>query len=309
MPAFIEQDGDPQLPPPYRFPGITITSFRLAADFDSLQQLCDRRLNIGTLSQRGFEFRPLIPYVDLEILSYPRMENSAPPYANHGFMTQNEIYFRFFVIKYISVAGMLFPLPEIACFFPFIFVDNPWSAIAGREVLGFPKGVARFDLPNANPYPIKVSTQVLTQYQPNTQLDWKQFVEIRSSTASSSSTLPSGVWPWGDILGLHPLLQEILDIAEVLTESLFSVVLLKQFGDPESPPNACYQAITQSKFTATEIRDARPLPPATITINPAASLPIASSFGFAGTTLHPIWQYRLECDMTYGHVRNIFVAR
>jgi hypothetical protein len=309
MPAFIEQDGDPQLPPPYRFPGITITSFRLRADFDSLQQLCDRRLNIGTLSERGFEFRPLIPFVDLEVLSYPRMENSAPPYANNGFMTQNEIYFRFFVIKYRYFAGMLFPTPEIAVFFPFIFVDNPWSAIAGREVLGFPKNVAKFDLPNANPYPIKVSTQVLTQYQANTLLDWKQFVEIRGSTASSGSILPRGPWPWGEIPGLHPLIQELLDAAEVLTESLFSVVLLKQFRDPESAPNACYQALTQSRFTATNIVNATPLPPATITINPAASLPIASSFGFAGTNLTPIWQYRLQCDMTYGNVRNIFVAK
>jgi hypothetical protein len=86
-------------------------------------------------------------------------------------------------------------------------------------------------------------------------------------------------------------------------------VLLKQFRDPESAPNACYQALTQSRFTATNIVNATPLPPATITINPAASLPIASSFGFTGTNLTPIWQYRLQCDMTYGNVRNIFVAK
>lgn len=309
MPAFIEQDGDPQLPPPYRFPDITITSFRLRADFDSLGQLCDRLYNIGTLSERGFEFRPLIPFVDMEIVSYPRMEGAAPPYTDKGFMTQNEIYFRFFVIKYVSIAGMLFPTPEIAVVFPFIFVDNPWSAIAGRGVLGFPKNLARFDLPSASPYPIEVSTLVFPEYTANTPLQWKPFVKIRSSTAGGLSSLPSRLWPWGEILGLHPLLEELLDIAGVLEQSLFSVILLKQFRDPETITNACYQAITQSRFTATDIENITPLPPATITIEPAASLPIRASFGFTGNTLTPIWQYRLKCDMTYGHVRNIFVAK
>jgi hypothetical protein len=261
------------------------------------------------LSERRFEFRPLIPFVDMEILSYPRMEGAAPPYTDKGFMTQNEIYFRFFVIKYVSVAGMLFPTPEIACVFPFIFVDNPWSAIAGREVLGFPKNLAKFDLPNANPYPIEVSTLVFPQYTANTPLQWKPFVKVRSSTASGRSSLPGGLWPWGDIFGLHPLLEDLLDIAGVLEQSLFSVVLLKQFRDPETATNACYQALTQSRFTATNILNAMPLPPATIAIDPAASLPIGASFGFAGNTLTPIWQYRLQCDMTYGHVRNIFVAQ
>lgn len=307
MPAFIEQDGDPQLPPPYRFPGITITSFRLEADFDSLRQLCDRLLNIGTLEERGFEFRPLIPFVDLEIVSYPRMEGAAPPYANKGYMTQNEIYFRFFVLKYEFVAGVLLPTPDIACFFPFIFVDNPWSAIAGREVLGFPKNLAKFNMQAANPYPIEVSTQIFTQYTANALLEWKPFVEIRSSTAKGSA-LPVGPWPWGDMIALDPLLQEILDAAGVLQMGLFSVVLLKQFRDAQTATDACYQALTQSRFTATNIAKPTPLPPATIILHSAASLPIETSFGFTGSNLTPIWQYRLQCDMTYGHVRNIFVA-
>jgi hypothetical protein len=309
MAAFIEQDGDPQLPPPYRFPGITITSFRLPADFNALRQLCDRLLNIGTLQERGFEFRPLIPYVDMEIVTYPRMECAAPPYAGMGYMSQNEIYFRFFVIKYQSIAGMLFPLPEVACFFPIIFVDNSWSVIAGREVLGFPKNLARFELPKTSPYPIEVSTQVFTQFTANTPLDWKPIVTVRSSTTGGGSSLPPGPWPWGQILALNPVLQALLDATGIFQQSLLSTVQLKQFRDAQTASDACYQALTQSTFTATNILNPTPLPPATVILGSAASLPIASLLGFSGTSLTPLWQYRLQCDMTFGNTRNIFVAR
>jgi hypothetical protein len=308
MPAFIEQDGDPQLPPPYLFPGITITSFRLNANMAALRQLCDRLLNIGTLQQRGFEFRPLIPYVDMEIVNYPRMEGGAPPYSGKGYMSQNEIYFRFFVIKYVYIAGVLVPTADVGCFFPLIFVDNSWSVIAGREVLGFPKNLAKFDLPKSGPYPIEVSTQVFPQYTPYTPLEWKPFVTVRAGTASGSG-LPPGPWPWGQILALNPVLQALLDASGIFQQSLLSTIQFKQFRDAQTATDACYQALTQSTFTATNIQNPRPLPPATITLGSDASLPISSLLGFSGISLTPLWQYSLQCDMTFGNTRNIFVAR
>ena len=172
MAAFVEQHGDPQLPPPYRFPGVSITSFRLAASFRALQDLCDKFFNIGTLDERGFEYRPLIPFVDLEILYYPRMECTDPYFANMGFTSQNEVYFRFFVIKYRPFLGsILLPTLEVSTAFSLIMVDNPWSVISGREVIGFSKNLADFRLPSKpRPYPIEISTQVFTEYGSKTPL-------------------------------------------------------------------------------------------------------------------------------------------
>ena len=79
---YVNQIGDTQNPPPYTFPDVSINSFRLEVDLDALTRLCDEILNIGDPNDRGFEFRPVFPFVDLEVLHYPKMEYGLfPPRA------------------------------------------------------------------------------------------------------------------------------------------------------------------------------------------------------------------------------------
>jgi Acetoacetate decarboxylase (ADC) len=139
---YVNQIGDTQNPPPYTFPDVSISSFRPEVDLDPLTALCDDILNIGDPDDRGFEFRPIFPFVDLEVLHYPKMEYGFFPPA--GYISQNECYVRLFVKKYIGRHGWLWPDEEVAVFCPFLIVDNPWSAFAGRDVLGFPKLLEKF---------------------------------------------------------------------------------------------------------------------------------------------------------------------
>src|SRR5271167_2671583 len=155
---YVNQIGDAQFPPPYSFPGVKVLSFRLAADLGALTALCDNILNIGDIFDRGFEYRPIIPYVDLEILYYPQMEYAFFP--GLAFTSQKECYVRFFVMKYIAFGGFLIPDGEVAMFCPILIVDNPWSAFAGRDVLGYPKLLGSFaTFTPSNPYG---SVQTLT---------------------------------------------------------------------------------------------------------------------------------------------------
>ena len=148
---YVDQIGDAQFPPPYSFPGVQVLSFRLAADLGALTTLCDEILNVGSLSDRGFEYRPIFSFVDLEILYYPVMGFGLFPTL--AFTSQHECYVRIFVMKYISLGGLLVPDGELAIFCPFLVVDNPWSAFAGRDVLGYPKLVGTFDpFTPQNPY-------------------------------------------------------------------------------------------------------------------------------------------------------------
>jgi len=54
MTSFIQRTDNPEIPPPYLFPGVTIMSFRLPAKLTKLQDLCDELLNIGSLAERRF---------------------------------------------------------------------------------------------------------------------------------------------------------------------------------------------------------------------------------------------------------------
>jgi Acetoacetate decarboxylase (ADC) len=309
-PDFIERCGDPEIPPPYSFPGIRLTSFRLDADLIALQALCDRFLNIGNLSARGFEYRAIIPYVDMEILIYPRMET--PFFKNY--MSQREIYFRFFVLKFQLVGAMLLPTVELACFFPFIFVDNPWSAIAGREVVGYPKELARFHLPKEGPYPIKVDTQVIRQFGNGTPVSWETFVTINAAKSgvnaakSGAKQLPPMRWPWGELKGFDPVLRPTLEKSAELQPGICSTIHLKQFRDAERATKACYQALVQGSFDITRLGKVELMPPAEVVIASYESLPIIRLLGLKGTALSPVWQYRMECDMKFGDTRDLYVV-
>lgn len=311
MIAYIPRVDDPEIPPPYDFPGITIMSFRLPAALANLQTLCDQLLNIGTLANRGFEYRAFLDFVDMEIVTYPKMVFAQVPYSTWGYASQQELYFRFFVWKFVSVSGILVPEPVPEWFIPFIFVDNSWSMISGRNVIGFPKVMAQFSptpVLNANPFQISASALVLDSYAPTTKLDWKPIVKIDPSKGSAQA--PGGLWPW---IGLgaaiaDPFLNGLLQQVLANIPNAFSTVQLKQFRDASSPTDACYQALVATPFIPSNIGAPIALPPVTITVGQYASLDIPGSLGFpAGVPLQPSLQYAVTLDMSTRNATNLFV--
>lgn len=323
MISFIDRIDDPEIPPPYKFPGITIMSFQLPAMLDNLQALCDQLLNIGSLADRGFEYRAFTDFVDMEIVTYPKMMFDQLPFSQRGFASQQELYFRFYVWKFELIGGLLFPttlFPEVC--FPFIYVDNPWSMVSGRNVIGFPKAMARFDptpVLGANPFRITASALALKTFGPDTKLDWQPIVEINPQIAAAAVTeVPEGVWPW---VGLapsakamaktkanlaDPYLEELAQAFLADLPGIFSTVQLKQFRD--LPSGACFQAVVKTPFTPYNLGLPKALPPVTITVNEYDSLKIPSSLGFpAGAPIRPLLQYSISLDMSMDSGTNLFV--
>jgi len=310
MVAFILRPDSPEIPPPYEFPGIRMFSFRLPAKLSKLQKLCDDWLNIGTLFDRGFEYRAFLPFVDMELLTYPKMEFAEAPYSNWGFASQQELYFRFFVWRFVYAGGIMLPVPTPELFFPYLFVDNSWSMISGRNVIGFPKVMARFERPSnsaGTPFPIVASTLVLATHQPTTHLDWRPFVTINSG-GGSTMPIPAGAWPWIELATTDPLFELLLEAFEAALPEVFSTVQLKQFRDAPSVTGACYQAIVSTPFSPSKIGNLEPLPAATVTIKSYASLDIPKALGIpANTPITPALQYSVELDMKMVGATNLFV--
>jgi len=314
MVAFIQRDDSPEIPPPYVFPGITILSFRLRANLANLQSLCDQWLNIGTLAKRGFEYRAFLPFVDMEIVSYPRMAFAEQPYCDWGYATQQELYFRFFVWRFQYVCGVLLPTPMPELFFPYMFVDNSWSTYSGRNVIGFPKVMAQFSptsMSAPNPFPITACALALVRHAPTTQLDWQPIVTVNEDPASvSAQPSPDSIWPWVELgasiadQSLNEPLQAILSVIP----NAFSTVQLKQFRDAPSLTDACYQAVVSTPFTPSDIGAPEPLPSVTVTVQTYASLDIPGALGFPpDQALQPSLQYKVGLDMSMGHATNLFI--
>jgi hypothetical protein len=313
MGTYIPVDSDPQIPPPYRFPGVTMQSFLLQANQHNLQALCDRQLNIGSLAERGFEYRAILPYVFLEFVVYPRMLFDMLPYSTWGFTTQNELYFKFFVAKYILIDGLfLLPMPWLTAFFPYIFVDNPWSVIAGRDVLGFPKLIAKF-VAAGKPYPISAETFAIDQFATNGELKSRQFIKIDAADGIASLPVHNS---WGlsqdDLAALDPTLRTALTPKPPIAAGrspatqILRTVHLKQLRDPDTPTDACYQAIVEGAF---EVENFQPVasPPAKIQLQQFATLSIGPTLGLSPVMpLHPLSQFTAPCDLRYTGATTVF---
>jgi len=313
MTSFIQRVDNPEIPPPYKFPGINIMSFRLQADLGKLQGLCDELLNIGSLADRGFQYWAFTDFVDMEIVTYPKMLFDEAPYSSWGYATQQELYFRFYVWKLNSFGGLLFPdlLPEL--FFPFIYVDNSWSMISGRNVIGFPKVMAQFSptpVLGVNPLKIKVCALALDTYSPTTELTWHPIVEINPASSLAASQPLNGTWPWAGLTAdtadqiLGGMLENFL--SSLPDEFQFQTVQLKQFRD--LPTGACFQAVVNTPFTPYNIGAVNPLPAVSITVNEYDSLKIPTSLGLqANTPLQPLLQYSVSLDMRMDNGSNLFI--
>jgi hypothetical protein len=304
---YRSQIGEVQNPPPFQFPNVKINSFRLSADLGRLTELCDELLNVGDLEDRGFEFRPIFPFVDLEILHYPKMEYGLFPPA--GFISQNECYVRIFVMKYVAFGGAFLPDGEVAVFCPLLIVSNPWSAFAGRDVLGFPKLLGSFDpFSPTSPF-TSVSAEVFTSFTSGVEARPQPVVEIASAgRGAKAAGLPARKWPWGHIEDeLLEIVRRDLGRTLVFSPGAFECVTMKQFRDAMLPFNACYQAILQSSTFVEFTGDLAALPPARITLNDFPSFQLAASLGIpAGRPLTPISQYHLECSFGFGDTITLF---
>ena len=299
---YVNQIGDAQFPPPYNFPDVKILSFRLPASLAALTLLCDELLNIGDLDDRGFTFRPLFPFVDLEVLHYPKMEYAILP--QFGVISQHECYVRLFVMKYLLVGGWLVPDGEVAMYCPFLVVDNPLSAFSGRDVLGFPKLIGAISpYSTAHPFPT-IST--MTFSPGSAQASVLPVVEIRPAPHGAPAP-PLLKWPWGDIgdAFLTPW-RQALGGSLHFDPMLFASVQMKQFRDAQDPLSACYQAIVQSSVVLLASTAPEPLPPVEVTFADRPGLvpeyrgvDLGAALGIApNTPIRPISQYHLTC--TFG---------
>ena len=319
MIAFIPRDGEIQAPPPYSFPGVTIRSYRLLASWLKLRDLCDQQLNIGTLEERGFVYRPLplpVDFVDMEVLTYPRLVDDDPNSPFRGFITQQECYFRFIVVKYVPFGLLLIPV-GFAMFFPYIAVTESWSMVTGREVIGLSKLLARIDIPGY-PQDTVVSTETFDSFSPQAELLWKPMVTIHPAGAGFADTAPPALpWPWNnlDLGGLDPAHTALLE-QEFLANGFgpFSTVQLKQFRDAADDAQACYQAVLQAEYRVSNIQWSGFSLLSKVTIPAYDSLRIAHFLGLipaldstpADPFYRPILEYTLTCDMTYGDVSTLY---
>ena len=109
-------------------------------------------------------------------------------------MRQFELYFRVYLVKFVQFWDLIWlPVPAMIGFLPYIYVDNVWSLIAGREISGFPKLLANFEIPSPQtnpplqPYPIEAYTLAFQYFGPNAHPQMVNFLTIEALAAAQAN--------------------------------------------------------------------------------------------------------------------------
>ena len=298
LPQFINQVspiGDPQCPAPYAFRGVNIRAYPLQADYMLLQKVCDRFLNqVSGRVGCPVTWHPLSNLVNLKVLEYQKMYTVASDYADTGVGSQREVLIEIMVVGSDG---------QISSFVPFCIVDNDWSVIAGREVLGYPKVQGRIKLKNGRP--IKVKIRGLEKFGPNEKQKKKLLLKVSNPKFQAFQVTddPDNVrqyWPFGPIEQLYgrgsiqPLDTQLQNSMRDLAGRALPAVTVKQFRDAQFHNSACYQNLITFDYRLKRFEYGSLHPPSTIKIKDFVTYPVQQLLG-----LNPTGADTIESELTW----------
>ena len=144
MTDYVEYGSLATVPGPLRCEGVTQWCFPLHADSGRLAALCRRTFAEPTGGE--IDLRPLGSHVIFSLGRIERIVSEQERFAAMGWAseTQGAIWVPVGRVRDEHDTAVV---EEMLMFTPYMWVDNPISLASGREMYGFPKAFAWFDLP------------------------------------------------------------------------------------------------------------------------------------------------------------------
>jgi len=276
MIPYVQSAASQEVPPPYHFPGVTVNAFLWEAQLAPIQAYADRYLNLGSAEERGFTYKACAfwPYAMLLFIDYPVMISAsrtseyvlqATPYSDRGIVTQREVFVALPLMRYgYGLKGLVLDT-TLEWALPFIVVEQPMSAICGREMLGLEKLKAEIKL-GEGVFPDSFAGSVtlpgwtsLTQGELQKQLP---FLEVTTGPAAPTfrgTANQESFWTLlrsrtaSDLIDGLGTLSDFVDTISLGTmPTAMRTISLKQFRDAAQPEKAVYQALIscRSKYSA-----------------------------------------------------------
>lgn len=263
---YIEIDGNNTPRQPYTARGVTMYSFVLEADPGRLQAVCDQQLNLGG----PLIYRPLGPFALFVAATMGPISPAAPA----AWLDEQDFGFWIPVVAGTRSAGGEFHAVRPAFFIPYLWVDSGLASQAGREVFGYPKGVARLVAPGpaggTGAAEFSIDALVLpapgAPGAPDARWQWRRLVTAArrgggfpapvrelASFAALGRAVASAI---ARQIGSHALPAPTLDLLRSAWRDVAGLevpmVFLKQFRDAADGTMACYQAIVEAANRVTD---------------------------------------------------------
>ncbi len=310
QPAYVEYGARMTVPPPFVTREGRLHGLALEGDRERIDALCERMFNVPAAG--AVEYRPLSNHVLLLVGSFGHVASLAPGFDALGSVEETQLSL------WVPLAaghrdGEEFVADRLCMAVPYIFVDNPMSMAGGREDLGYPKSMARFDPSSGFGELVQVQT-FGGDFAPGNRAAWVPVLELAHASANGGAVAAAeetaqAAWHAAEDLARHllrhgesgdsqhaqPDMALFKDLAGDLLHKRARQVFLKQFRDAEAVGGACYRAVVEAPIQVTSA-NWRPSPHEwQVTVHPIASHPIAGDLGLSTQTTR--LAFELELDM------------
>ncbi len=300
FPPYIERGGQQVFRQPLLLQDVFMRAFVLDADREALQALCDRYLNAVT-PPKDVRFIPLVDKAMLVFAEIAQATSLDRRDGHFGWLPEIDVAF-WVPVAMLERRDGDYEVADIAWFLPYVFVDNAWAMATGREIYGFQKELARFQIPDGTSpsETFAVKSLVLDPYHPDTQAREETLFEVRREGGSEPGEerifddLADAAAEWlGAVFGASDVVSLLwregvatrtlsVNLLSHLRHGQVPMVFLKQFRDCSDPQRACYRRLIRANADLDEASFAGAGPmwgDYTLSLNDYASHPIARELG------------------------------
>ncbi len=301
MPKYVRRPGIQILEPPYLAEETTFFAFVIRTDPDTVQrELIDPYLNapLGTLEKPPAHYKLKTRFVLAVFNHIANFKCIDQPDSQIGRYTEEE--FAIWMLIEDEVSGNNY------WYHPYMVVDNVYALTIGREVYGFPKGIAQFDMTKTpERKPLQARAIAIPQFDPTHMSSWMPiatalppFVREYADPAFEENDFEDS-GSFLDAIHAHIVPPEaelanfaaeehqglIGDVALIVAKLLgldAPFLFLKQFPGAADTGEAVYQAIVEAPLEVTRVRKVRPLLPWRVELADYDSHPILRTLGRKG---------------------------
>lgn len=303
---YVDFGGNLVWPLPARCDGLRLDGFFfLPPSLPALQRLCDRVFSDPTSG--AVSWAPL-PLLFVTFGEYARSYSEVPGYRERGAVKYAEVALWMYLVAKEDIAPNI-PRGSVAVFVPYIWVDDQYPQVGGREMLGIPKGTGRFTMPRFDDDPglWALDTVGIPKFAPDAIAESGRLLSVRRTDAATAGE-PVSIWnsfvhavdgvraaltqpgddrPLRNVADLLSAAERDLDVAAdiagALVKQSIPTVALRQFRDSTTEHGAIAQAVLYFE-AGMENLTGRLLPgDYQLTVAAWDSHPIARELGVTGT--------------------------
>ena len=317
-PPFIDLGAPQTFAAPYDMYECRCYGFMLRADRQALDRFCDGYLNAVAPPDSNERYRAAM---DRVMFAYSDMGRAVIGAATgYRQFTVPEIDVAFWIpVAAVRRSGKTETVSRLLWLMTYVNVDNIWAVASGREIYGFPKGLAtvhsvatsgQLDL-------LTVDTLAVERFSPTAKAAVQRFVTLRKTgpgpgaatrawrsageTLSEVSSLLSSAWPGAGLAS---------QFSDLVRNKRYPLVFLKQFRDVADSSQACYQSVVEAPVNIGAFRSAGLLAgDYRLEIENLASHPVVEELGLESHTPRVLSAFHSDFDFQMGIGTTIWERR